>query len=130
MRRGPARRAALLALLLLPVGLGVDRPPGLGDVVDVRHWSYPEYTRVVVEFDRPVEITLCHRRSLQQQIRNGATVERLIIPRRYSQQTIVMHDGLLCLTTIDRRIRLAGQLANVANAKGLRRQQQNTKRRD
>jgi N-acetylmuramoyl-L-alanine amidase len=34
--------------------LGVDRPPGLSDVTEVRHWSYPEYTRVVVELTRPV----------------------------------------------------------------------------
>ena len=45
------------ALLLLSwVLLGIDRPPGLGDVTDVRHWSYPDYTRVVVELDRPVSI--------------------------------------------------------------------------
>jgi N-acetylmuramoyl-L-alanine amidase len=35
--------------------LGVERPPGLGDVVEVRHWSYPDYTRVVVELSRPAE---------------------------------------------------------------------------
>jgi len=34
--------------------LGVDRPPGLSDVTELRHWSYPEYTRVVVELTRPV----------------------------------------------------------------------------
>jgi N-acetylmuramoyl-L-alanine amidase len=51
----PARAlgAALLAALG-PALLGVARPPGLGDVVAVRHWSYPEYTRVVVELSRPV----------------------------------------------------------------------------
>jgi N-acetylmuramoyl-L-alanine amidase len=42
---------ALLALCLL----GVERPPGLGDVIEVRHWSYPDYTRVVVELSGPVE---------------------------------------------------------------------------
>ncbi|HEY5657646.1 MAG TPA: N-acetylmuramoyl-L-alanine amidase [Myxococcota bacterium] len=36
--------------------LAVDRPEGLGDVTDVRHWSYPDYTRVVVELDRPVSV--------------------------------------------------------------------------
>jgi N-acetylmuramoyl-L-alanine amidase len=41
---------AALALLLA----GVARPPGLGDVVAVRHWSYPEYTRVVVETSGPI----------------------------------------------------------------------------
>ncbi|MCH2171131.1 N-acetylmuramoyl-L-alanine amidase [Myxococcota bacterium] len=34
--------------------LGVSRPSGLDDVVDLRHWSYPDYTRVVVELDGPV----------------------------------------------------------------------------
>jgi N-acetylmuramoyl-L-alanine amidase len=47
-------RGALLALLALPL-LGVERPPGLGEVVEVRHWSYPDYTRVVVELSRPVQ---------------------------------------------------------------------------
>jgi len=52
VRRG-ARAAALAALA---VGLlGIERPPGLGDVAAVRHWSYPEYTRVVIELSRAVE---------------------------------------------------------------------------
>ena len=50
----PVGRPVLLCLAL-PVLLGVDRPPGLGDVTEIRHWSYPEYTRVVVELTRPVE---------------------------------------------------------------------------
>ena len=41
--------AGALALLL-----GAERPSGLGDVVEVRHWSYPDYTRVVVELTQPV----------------------------------------------------------------------------
>jgi len=48
-----AARPALL-LLALPLLLGADRPPGLGDVAAVRHWSYEGYTRVVVETSRPV----------------------------------------------------------------------------
>ena len=48
------RSVALLGLLLAGL-LGVDRPPGLGDVLRVRHWSYPDYTRVVVDLSRPVE---------------------------------------------------------------------------
>ncbi|MGH0032317.1 MAG: N-acetylmuramoyl-L-alanine amidase [Myxococcota bacterium] len=55
MRR---RRAIgpLLCLLLAPALMGVERPPGLGDVTEVRHWSYPDYTRVVIELDRAVRI--------------------------------------------------------------------------
>jgi N-acetylmuramoyl-L-alanine amidase len=49
-------RAWALALAVCALGLlGVERPPGLGDVTAVRHWSYPEYTRVVIELDRPVD---------------------------------------------------------------------------
>ena len=35
--------------------MGVSRPGGMADVLAVRHWSYPDYTRVVVELSRPVE---------------------------------------------------------------------------
>jgi N-acetylmuramoyl-L-alanine amidase len=46
----------LLALLLLaPCLLGARRPPGLGDVRDLRFWSHPDYTRVVVELTRAVD---------------------------------------------------------------------------
>jgi N-acetylmuramoyl-L-alanine amidase len=42
--------AARLGLALaLPALLGAARPEGLGDVKDVRHWSYEGYTRVVIE---------------------------------------------------------------------------------
>jgi N-acetylmuramoyl-L-alanine amidase len=50
---GRLSRSLLLCPALL-VLLGVDRPPGLADVAGIRHWSYPEYTRVVVELTRPV----------------------------------------------------------------------------
>jgi len=48
------RRCALL--LLAACLVGAQRPAGLGDVVNVRFWSYPDYTRVVVELDRAVEL--------------------------------------------------------------------------
>jgi N-acetylmuramoyl-L-alanine amidase len=51
MRRLPLALLGAFALLGL---LGVERPRGLGDVVEVRHWSYPNYTRVVVELTQPV----------------------------------------------------------------------------
>ncbi|HEX2485832.1 MAG TPA: N-acetylmuramoyl-L-alanine amidase [Myxococcota bacterium] len=50
-------RGARLALLALaaPALLGAaERPAGLGDVKRVQHWSYPGFTRVVVETTRPV----------------------------------------------------------------------------
>ncbi len=47
------RRLFALALALCGL-LGVERPAGLGDVVEVRHWSYANYTRVVVELTQPV----------------------------------------------------------------------------
>jgi N-acetylmuramoyl-L-alanine amidase len=48
------RRRWLLLSGALALLLGAERPPGLGDVVEVRHWSYPDYTRVVVELTQPV----------------------------------------------------------------------------
>ena len=49
------RRWLVAVLVITAAGLlGAKRPKGLGDVVEVRHWSYPDYTRVVVEFDHPV----------------------------------------------------------------------------
>ena len=46
------RRAVLLgAVLLLVVGAG-KRPPGLGDVTDIRVFDHPTHTRVVVELSR------------------------------------------------------------------------------
>ncbi len=53
MRRAAGLLGGLLMMLIL---LGVERPRGLGDVVEVRHWSYPDYTRIVVETTRPVKL--------------------------------------------------------------------------
>jgi N-acetylmuramoyl-L-alanine amidase len=51
------RRILLFTLCALVSMLsGVKRPPGLDDVSDHRHWSYPDYTRVVVELSGPVKI--------------------------------------------------------------------------
>lgn len=52
------RAGLLMALVVLSAGLlGTARPKGLGDVKDVRTWSYPDYTRVVVELTRSVDLT-------------------------------------------------------------------------
>lgn len=53
MRRGVAIVGVCVAAALL---IGAERPKGLGDVVEVRHWSYPDYTRVVVETTRPATV--------------------------------------------------------------------------
>ena len=56
-----SRRVVILSLALAAVfALGVERPGGLGDVVEVRHWSYRDYTRVVVEFTAPVTSAVQH----------------------------------------------------------------------
>ncbi|MBK7947660.1 MAG: N-acetylmuramoyl-L-alanine amidase [Deltaproteobacteria bacterium] len=53
----PDRRWRLaLVVLALPFLLAVERPPGLGDVREVRTWSYPSFTRVVVELTRDARI--------------------------------------------------------------------------
>jgi N-acetylmuramoyl-L-alanine amidase len=50
-------RAALLGIVAVAFAAGAAgaRPPGLGVVRDVRHWSYRSYTRVVIELSRPIE---------------------------------------------------------------------------
>ena len=57
MRRGPLRALLFGLFALIPGLLGVDRPGGLGDVRDVRTWSYPDYTRVVVELSHEVHLS-------------------------------------------------------------------------
>ncbi len=54
-----SRRGGCAALALCAAAsLGLERPPGLAEVRDLRHWSYPSYTRVVVELSREAETTL------------------------------------------------------------------------
>jgi N-acetylmuramoyl-L-alanine amidase len=53
MRRPLATLLIAATALLL---VGVRRPNGLSDVVEVRHWSYADYTRVVVETTKAVEV--------------------------------------------------------------------------
>jgi N-acetylmuramoyl-L-alanine amidase len=91
-------RTRLLVLLVVTLGLlGVERPPGLGDVVAVRHWSYPGYTRVVVELDRPVDTEV---RRLRADVAAGRPerlfldLEGVWVGRGYAQG-IVVEDGLL-----------------------------------
>ena len=55
-----ARAAPRAPLALLPLLMGVlffvvgagTRPPGLGDVTDIRVWDHPTHTRVVIELSR------------------------------------------------------------------------------
>ncbi len=54
------RSFVLLLVLISAIAMGVSRPKGLADVVDLRFWSYPGYTRVVVELSRPVETEVRH----------------------------------------------------------------------
>ena len=54
------RRNFVLVLLFSSIIMGVSRPRGMADVLDLRFWSYPSYTRVVVELSRPVETEVRH----------------------------------------------------------------------
>jgi hypothetical protein len=49
------RGLVLLLVSLAAIAMGVSRPRGLADVLAVRHWSYPAYTRVVIELSKPIE---------------------------------------------------------------------------
>ena len=57
---GCARAAQIARLIglacLVPALMGVERPPGLGDVQEVRTWSYEDYTRVVVELTTEIPL--------------------------------------------------------------------------
>lgn len=88
---------AAAALLAAAAATGLDRPPGLGDVREVRHWSYEGYTRVVVELTRAVE-SEAHRLPADPQ---AGRPERLYldlagvwIGKRYAEP-IPVGDGLL-----------------------------------
>lgn len=54
----PDRRILLALLVLaLPLLVAAERPPGLGDVHAVRTWSYPAFTRVVVELSHEPQLS-------------------------------------------------------------------------
>lgn len=91
---GRARGWPLLLALFL---LGVERPPGLGDVVDVRHWSHEDYTRVVVELSRPVNtkvVRLPADPDSDRPERLYLDLEGVWVGRRY-QDGVAVGDGLL-----------------------------------
>jgi N-acetylmuramoyl-L-alanine amidase len=77
--------------------LGIERPPGLADVADVRHWSYPSYTRVVVELTAPIE-TIVKRlppdRRAGRPERLYFDLRRVWVGRRYIEPLRIA-DGLL-----------------------------------
>lgn len=50
------RLTTLFLALLISCAVGATRRPGLGDVTELRHWSYDEYTRVVLELTDEVQI--------------------------------------------------------------------------
>ncbi len=56
--RKDARRLGWIAVLAFValVAIAAERPKGLADVREVRTWSYPDYTRVVVELTAPVDL--------------------------------------------------------------------------
>ena len=94
------RRLPLFLLVLAALGLlGTKRPAGLGDVVEVRHWSYRDYTRVVVEFTRPVTVEgpVQHLRAdgrARRPERLYLDLNGLWVGRRYLE-AITVRDGLL-----------------------------------
>ncbi len=96
--RSLAARRILVLVMFLPALLAVKRPAGLGDVADVRKWSYEDYTRVVVELTRPVEKIAVKRLTAN---RKAGRPERLYLdlPRiwvgRDFEEGISIKDGLL-----------------------------------
>jgi N-acetylmuramoyl-L-alanine amidase len=91
------RRMLLPLVALVPCLLGVERPRGLGDVEAVRSWSHPDFTRVVVELDRSVDVKV---NRLAADPRHGrpdrlyVDLEGIWVGRDY-QAGIPVQDGLL-----------------------------------
>ena len=87
----------LLLLLLAACMLGVKRPAGLGDVQDLRFWSHPDYTRVVVELTRGVDAKLVRLpadKKAGRPERLYVDLERIWVGRRYASG-VPVGDGLL-----------------------------------
>jgi len=109
------RHHYIWALLVCGVlSLGVDRPPGLGDVVEVRHWSYPDYTRVVLELTRPVSLKadvrhLAADAAAKRPPRLYLDIEGVWVGRRYLDGMAV-GDGLLQGIRIGQNTRTAIRL--------------------
>lgn len=96
-RAAPHIRWALGLLCLLPLLVGVERPSNLGDVRDVRSWSHDEYTRVVVELSRPVDVEiqmLSANREAGRPDRLYVDLEGIWVGRDYADG-IPIGDGLL-----------------------------------
>ena len=99
MSRGQRTRVWGL-LLFVPLLMGVERPPGLGDVRDIRTWSYEGYTRVVLELSREVElpksglVRLAPNRFAKRPERIYLDVPGIWVGRRY-ENGIEVGDGLL-----------------------------------
>jgi len=83
--------------MCLPVLMAVERPPGLADVSEVRHWSYPDYTRVVVELTGPSEPSV-HRLGADHEANRPERIYLEIpgvwVGRKY-EEPIPVGDGLL-----------------------------------
>jgi N-acetylmuramoyl-L-alanine amidase len=98
--RRPRRWGLVAIVLLAPCLMGVERPKGLGDVKDVRTWSYPHYTRVVVEFTRAVAveddglIRLAADRRARRPERLYVDLPKIWVGRRYIDG-VPVGDGLL-----------------------------------
>jgi N-acetylmuramoyl-L-alanine amidase len=100
LSRGWRLRTTGLLLVLAPFLLATKRPPGLGDVREVRTWSYPGYTRVVLELDREVSlpdtglVRLAADRRAGRPDRLYLDVPGIWVGRRY-EKGIPVGDGLL-----------------------------------
>ena len=96
-----ARGGWLLAIgILVPALVAIARPPGLSDVVDIRTWSYPEYTRVVLELEgvrdlgAPALVRLPANTVAHRPERLYLDVPDVWVGRRY-EEGVEVGDGLL-----------------------------------
>jgi len=91
--------------------LGAQGHPDQGNVVAVRHWSYPDYTRVVIELDRPVSEKTDLRRlppnpEAERPERLYIDIDGIWVGRRFAEG-VPVGDGLLGAIRIGQNTREA-----------------------
>jgi N-acetylmuramoyl-L-alanine amidase len=118
------RNFVLLLLLISAIAMGVSRPRGMADVLEVRHWSHPDYTRVVVELSRSLEVEEVHHLgadpSAKKSERLYLDLPGLWVGRDY-KTGIPVGDGLLRAVRIGQyTLRTARLVIDIENYEGHR----------
>jgi len=97
----PRARSRMLLLLigLAPIAFGAARPSGLRDVRAVRHWSYPDFTRVAIELSGEPRDVRLDRLASDPEARRPERIyldlDGVWVGTRFNHHPIPVGDGLL-----------------------------------